>query len=81
MNSIEVIGKMVDDANVNASVLLAPLSNISAIDMEKSNGFVTFGVPVDVAKKLATEEGFYIGGLLLVEKEKFDKYREDNNER
>lgn len=78
LNTIEVIGRMVDDDVVGNSVLLAPLSNINEIHLSGPNGFVTFGVPPEVATKLSTDDGYYIGGLLLVEKSKFEDYKNNN---
>ena len=79
LNTIEIIGRMVDDDVADNGVLLAPLSNINKINLSGHNGFVTFGVPPDVATKLASDDGYYIGGLLLVEKSKFEDYKNNNN--
>ena len=75
MNSIEVIGKMVDDANVNASVLLAPLSNISAIDMEKSNGFKINAKMIEKMLK-----GVLYGDLIMLLRNQCEPYEVNKGE-
>lgn len=55
----------------NMDIKLAPLSNISRTEIKGQNGYVTFGVPREVAQELIDEKEF-VGGFLLCNKEQFD---------
>lgn len=54
---------------------MAPMANIDSIDVKGSNGYVTFGVPVDVAMRLMQDPSKYLGGFILCDKDAFEKYQ------
>lgn len=68
LKTFEKIQKMADD---NMDIQLASLNNISNIEIKGLNGFVTFGVPREVAQALIDGKQF-VGGFLLANKDQFD---------
>lgn len=68
MKTFEKLQKMNDE---NMGIKLAPLSNISNIEIKGGHGFVTFGVPREVAQELIDNKEF-VGGFLLADKKEFD---------
>ena len=75
MNWIEIAVKMV--AENNDKVKLAPLSNISWADIrfDKGYGIIKMYLPADVAHDLTNGSGKYIGGLLLIDRDTYDKMK------
>jgi hypothetical protein len=75
MNWAEIVAKMIEENN-NA-VQLAPLSNISGADIkfDKGYGIIKINVPSDVADDLTNGSHKYVGGLLLIDREEFDKMK------
>lgn len=58
----------------NKKLRFAPLSNISSVDIKGDNGFVTLGVPIELAYDLMHSED-YVGGLLVVDRSEFEDLR------
>jgi hypothetical protein len=53
-------------------VQLAPLSNITGVEIKGGNGYVTFGVTPDVAKRLLFEDNAFVGGFIVADREQFE---------
>ncbi len=75
MNWVEIAAKIVEENN-NA-VQLAPLSNIAGADIkfDKGYGTIKINVPSNVADDLTNGSYKYVGGLLLIDREEFDKMK------
>ena len=70
MNEFQKLGKM---SEKNMDISLAPLSNISEINVKGKNGFVTIGVPAHMAQRLMAEKpSSFVGGLILADRKQFD---------
>jgi hypothetical protein len=72
MNWVEVAVKLV--AENSNGVKLAPLRNISGVDIrfDKGYGTLKINVPADVAKDLTNGSGKYVGGLLLIDRQTYE---------
>ncbi len=79
MNWIEVAVKMVSQNN--DGVKFAPLSNIAGVDIrfDKGYGTLKINVPSDIADDLTNGSGKYVGGLLLLDKQKYKQIIESED--
>lgn len=80
MNWIECIQKVLEtDEN---KVMLAPFTNIAGCDIRFDKGYGTLKiiVPADIADDLTNGSRKYVGGLLLVDKETYDRFAKGGEE-
>lgn len=73
MGYFEAFAHMV--RNNDKRLKMAPLSNISAMDIKGTNGFVTFGVPTEIVHDLMDEKKNFVGGFLIVPQEAVDEFK------
>ena len=69
LKSFEKLQKMTDD---NLDIRLAPLANISKVDINKTHGSVTINVDLQTARDLMDNSKKYVGGFLIANKEIYD---------
>lgn len=85
MNWVEVAVKLI--AENNDGVKLAPLGNISGVDIrfDKGYGTLKINVPANVADDLTNGSGKYVGGLLLIDRQAYEEAKKgggkENNEK
>jgi hypothetical protein len=81
MNWLEVAVKMVEQNNDGVKV--APLSNIAGADIKFDKGYGTLKmyVPADIANALTNGSGKYVGGLLLLDRQTYEKIKESENKK
>lgn len=68
INNFDVLKRMGES---NRNIRLAPLSNIVRVKYTKKGTEITIGVSGNVVMDVAT--GNFVGGLILADKEEFDK--------
>jgi hypothetical protein len=75
MNWVEVAVKLI--AENNNGVKLAPLRNISGVDIrfDKGYGTLKINVPANVADDLTNGSHKYVGGLLLIDRETYERLK------
>lgn len=75
MNWLEIASKMVKQNN--DGVKFAPLSNIVGADIkfDKGYGTIKINVPANVANDLTNGSRKYVGGLLLLDREIYEKMK------
>ena len=80
MNWVEVAVKLI--AENNDGVKLAPLGNISGVDIrfDKGYGTLKINVPADVADDLTNGSGKYVGGLLLIDRQAYEEAKKGSGE-
>jgi hypothetical protein len=71
VNSFDVLKRM---SERSLDVRLAPLGNITNLKKVKAGTQVTIGVAGDLVAALGLENKF-VGGLILADKEQFDKLK------
>lgn len=76
MNWFEIASKMAEKNNDGVKV--APLSNISGADIkfDKGYGTIKINVPAHIADDLTNGSRKYIGGLLLFDRETYEKMKD-----
>lgn len=75
MNWVEVAVKLIAENSNN--VKCAPLSNISGADIrfDKGCGTLKINVPSNVADNLTNGSGKYVGGLLLIDRQVYERMK------
>jgi len=74
MDVFSLIEKMSQDGN--QELKMAPLSNIKSAQSGKDGwGSITIAVPNEMINNLVIDTEYYIGGLLLVKRTEFEKYK------
>ena len=78
MNWLEVAVELVK--RNDETVKIAPLSNIEGADIKFNKGYGTLkiNVPSNVADDLTNGSGKYIGGLLLIHRESYEKVKKES---
>ena len=73
MNWSEIVSKILESDG--EKVQLAPLSNIDGVDIkfDKAYGTVKINVPANIANDLTNGSDKYVGGLLLIDREAYEK--------
>lgn len=82
MNWLEIAVEMVK--RNDESVKFAPLSNIAGADIrfDKGYGTLKINIPADIANDLTNASGKYVGGLLLLDRQRYKEIEKENeNER
>ena len=79
MTWLEILAKVMEQDG--GKVQLAPLSNISGVDIKFTKGYGTLklNVPADVADDLTNGSGKYMGGLLLIDREAYKEAERSEN--
>ena len=75
MHWLEVAVKLA--AENSDDVKVAPLANISGVDIkfDKGYGTIKINVPSDVANDLTNGSGKYVGGLLLIDRQAYESLK------
>lgn len=58
--------------NNSRNLRLSPLANISDIEIKGTNGYITIGVPAEVAFELLNNRSKFKGGLILCDAQELD---------
>lgn len=76
MSWIDVVAKVVKKNN--DGVKFAPLSNIAGADIkfDKGYGTIKINVPASVADDLTNGSNKYLGGLLLLERGAYERFKD-----
>ena len=69
MNNLEKLGRMSDQG---MDIQLAPLGNITNVEVKGGNGFVTLGITQELALQLALHPEKFVGGFLVADREQFE---------
>ena len=78
MNNLEVLAKMSKDGN--NKLKMSPLSNIISAQSGKDGwGKLTIAIPNVMIPHFILQDDFYVGGLILAEREEFNNIKEDSN--
>jgi hypothetical protein len=72
LNTFDYFAQMVRRGD--KAIRLAPMSNIHAMDIKGNNGFVTFGVPIEIVHDLMDTKRKFAGGFLMVDDEVLQEY-------
>ncbi len=74
MDSLKIFDRMAQDNNIELQ--LAGMENIKSIQTGKDGwGSITIAVPNGVIVNLASNENYYVGGLLIAKREEYEKFR------
>jgi hypothetical protein len=78
IGTLGIMSRMSDDNNQELKCV--PLQNMKSAHSGKDGwGEITLAIPNEVVQHLLIDPDYYVGGLLFVSREEFDKYKKGVN--